>query len=255
MSVPLSIITIVRNDRAGLERTRRSLGDQRLRHFEWIVVDGASTDATRPLVEALLDQGVARGGSEPDGGIYDAMNKGLRLARGEHVLFLNAGDRLIGPDALARATAAMAASGAPDIAFFGSQMEFGARVLARPAKPPRYLWHGQPGLHQATFVRRTLHLRHPFSEQYRVCGDYDALTRMAVAGARMESFAETIGVNRFERGAMSSNKRLLIREAAAIQRAVLRLPRWKVAVSVGRRALHSAVFTLLTSIAPRGSPR
>ena len=68
-------------------------------------------------------------------------------------------------------------------------------------------------------------------------------------------FAETIGVNRFERGAMSSNKRLLIREAAAIQRTVLRLPRWKVAVSVGRRALHSAVFTLLTSIAPRRSAR
>ena len=255
MSPALSIITIVRNDRAGLERSRSSLADQRLRDFEWVLVDGASTDATRPLVESLLAQGLARGISEPDAGIYDAMNKGLRLARGEHVLFLNAGDRLIGPDALARAVAAMTASGEPDIAFFGSQMDFGGRILARAAKPPTYLWHGQPGLHQATFVRRTLHLRHPFTQRYRVCGDYDALTRMAAAGARMESFDETIGVNQFERGAMSSNKRLLIREAAAIQRAVLGLPWWKVAVSVGRRALHSAVFTLLTSVAPRGAAR
>lgn len=244
---PLSIVTVVRNDPAGLERTRASLATQQERGFEWILIDGASTDATRPLVRALLADGTARGVSEPDGGIYDAMNKGLRLARGEHMLFLNAGDRLLDAGALARARAALAACGDPDIAFFASQMVFGTRVLGRPVKPPAYLWHGQPGLHQATFVRRRLHLAHLFSHRYRVCGDYDALARMAAAGARMESVAEVIGVNVFERGAMSANKRLLIREAAAIQRAVLRLPRWKIAASMARRALHSAVFTVLTA--------
>jgi putative colanic acid biosynthesis glycosyltransferase len=247
-----SIITVVRNDLPGLERTRASLGEQRWRDFEWILVDGASGDATRPHVRALLAQGTARGVTEPDGGIYDAMNKGLRLALGEHLLFLNAGDRLLAPDSLAEAASAMAARDNPDVVFFASLMDFGGRLVSRRVKPPAYLWHGQPGLHQATFVRRTLHLAHPFASRYRVCGDYDALARMALAGARMESVAETIGVNAFEPGAMSANKRLLIREAAAVQRAILHLPWWKIALSAGRRSLHSVVFKLLTATSPRG---
>jgi putative colanic acid biosynthesis glycosyltransferase len=251
----LSVVTVVRNDLPGLERTHASLAEQVLRDFEWILIDGASTDATRLRASLLLAEGIARGVSEPDAGIYDAMNKGLRLARGSHVLFLNAGDRLLGPDALARAQVAMEARGDPDIGFFASRMDFGGRVLPRAVKPPSYLWHGQPGLHQATLVRRTLHLAHPFAQEYRVCGDYDALARMAAAGARMESIPETIGVNAFEPGAMSGNKRLLIREAAAIQRAVLRLPRCKIAVSIARRAVHSAVFKLLTVAAPRTRAR
>jgi putative colanic acid biosynthesis glycosyltransferase len=250
-----SIVTVVRNDLPGLERTRASLAEQAFRGFEWIVIDGASTDATRPAVQALLTAGTARGVSEPDGGIYDAMNKGLRLALGEHLLFLNAGDRLLAPDSLARATRAMTARGDPDIAFFGSLMAFGGRMVTRHVKPPSYVWHGQPGLHQATFVRRTLHLAYPFDPRFRVCGDYDALARMASASARMESIAATIGVNVFEAGAMSANKRLLIREAAAIQRTVLALPVWKVAFSAARRALHSILFKLLTPAPTRGVSR
>lgn len=248
MTPLFSIITIVRNDCQGLERTRASLAVQADRGFEWILVDGASTDATRPLVRGLLAAGEARGVSEADGGIYDAMNKGLRLAAGRYVLFLNAGDRLLDESALARARRAIAARGDPDIAFFASQMAFGGRILPRPVKPPSYVWHGQPGLHQATFVRRSLHLAHPFAGTYRVCGDYDALARMAKAGAQMVSIDEAIGVNVFERRAMSANKRLLIREAAAIQREVLGLPAWQIAVSAARRALNSAVFALLTRV-------
>ncbi|MCC2975518.1 glycosyltransferase [Sphingomonas sp. PL-96] len=246
MTPIFSIVTIVRNDPQGLERTRASLAVQTDREFEWILIDGASTDTTRPLVRALLAAGEARGVSEADGGIYDAMNKGLRLAAGRYVLFLNAGDRLLDGSALVRARHAIAARGDPDIAFFASQMAFGRRMLPRPVKSPTYVWHGQPGLHQATFVRRSLHLAHPFDQRYRVCGDYDALARMAKAGAQMVSIDEAIGVNLFERRAMSANKRLLIREAAAIQRSVLRLPGWQIAVSAARRALNSGVFALLT---------
>jgi putative colanic acid biosynthesis glycosyltransferase len=109
----LSVVTVVRNDLPGLERTHASLAEQVLRDFEWILIDGASTDATRARASELLAEGIARGVSEPDTGIYDAMNKGLRLARGSHVLFLNAGDRLLGPDSLARARTAMEARGDP----------------------------------------------------------------------------------------------------------------------------------------------
>lgn len=251
----ISIITIVRNDREGLDRTCQSVRSQTCRDFEWLVVDGASTDDTRHLVDTVLASGEARGLSEPDAGIYDAMNKGLALARGRYVLFLNAGDRLIDTSALATVVTRIRDAGEPDVAFFASTMAFGARMIRRDAKPPSYIWHGQPALHQATFVRRTVHLDHRFSTQYRICGDYDVLARLAMSGARMESFSDLIGVNEFQSDATSGrNKMRLIREAVTIQRRVLHLPIWKCAVSVSRRTVNSAVFKILTKFNERRTP-
>ena len=253
MTAPrVSIITIVRNDRAGLERTRASVGEQAFADREWILIDGASTDSTAPLALDLLAKGEATGVSEPDRGIYDAMNKGLDRATGDYVLFLNAGDRLLGPDSLATALDRIAQAGSPDIAFFGSVMDFGDRRIERPVKPPGYVWHGQPGLHQATFFRRTLHIQHRFGDRYKICGDYDTLTRMSQAGAQMQSFPDIVGVNSFEANATSGKHKMrLAREALEIQRVVLKLPMWKRALSFGRRSVASGVFKLLTTLRER----
>ncbi len=91
MSPAVSVITVCRDARAGLLRTRESVLAQTCRDFEWIIVDGASADGTRELL-GQLDAPWVRWVSEPDAGIYDAMNKGLRMARGGRVWFLNAGD-------------------------------------------------------------------------------------------------------------------------------------------------------------------
>lgn len=84
----LSIVTVVRNDPDGLERTGRSIHDQGV-DVEWIVIDGASTDGTLDRLVGLTPSVQV---SEPDRGIYDAMNKGMRRATGEWITFLNAGD-------------------------------------------------------------------------------------------------------------------------------------------------------------------
>lgn len=84
----LSIITVVRNDPDGLERTSRSIQEQGA-DVEWIVIDGASTDDT---LDCLDEHAPSILVSERDRGIYDAMNKGLRAASGEWITFLNAGD-------------------------------------------------------------------------------------------------------------------------------------------------------------------
>jgi glycosyltransferase involved in cell wall biosynthesis len=91
MSAPLfTIVTATRNARAQLERTARSLAAQTFRDFEWIVVDGDSSDGTKALLPTLPH--VTRFLSERDKGIADAWNKGLALATGDQVLILNAGD-------------------------------------------------------------------------------------------------------------------------------------------------------------------
>ena len=92
----VSIITVVRNDAANLARTMQSVAPFKNARIEYIVVDGASTDDTLRMAESrrdLIDLLI----SEPDNGIYDAMNKGIKLAHGTYLLFLNAGDELLVP--------------------------------------------------------------------------------------------------------------------------------------------------------------
>jgi len=96
----VSIITICRNEKL-IEETCRSVAAQIFDDFEWLVIDGASTDGTLEVLERYR-QYMSFFVSEPDGGIYEAMNKGIREARGAYLLFLNGGDSLADPLVLAR---------------------------------------------------------------------------------------------------------------------------------------------------------
>lgn len=95
--IKLSVITINRNDVRGLEKTIKSVLSQTSQDFEYIIIDGASTDGSKELIERLAidDNRLSYWCSEPDSGIYNAMNKGIRQAQGEYCLFLNAGDSLV----------------------------------------------------------------------------------------------------------------------------------------------------------------
>ena len=97
----LSIVTVNRDNAAGLTQTFDSVRAQTFRDFEHIVVDGGSTDGSLEVIKARSD-GLAFWVSEPDAGIYAAMNKGLRQAKGEYVYFLDSGDWLGAPDVLER---------------------------------------------------------------------------------------------------------------------------------------------------------
>jgi glycosyltransferase involved in cell wall biosynthesis len=102
----ISVITVVRNDATGIARTLASIRDQDHADFELIVVDGASTDRTLEIVhrfESEIDKWI----SEPDNGTYHAMNKGIALATGQWLLFMNAGDEFASRDALSTAAASI----------------------------------------------------------------------------------------------------------------------------------------------------
>lgn len=98
----LSIITVNLNDRVGLEKTMKSVLDQSFPDFEYIIVDGGSTDGSVEVIEEHKDR-LAYWTSEPDTGIYNAMNKGIKHAKGEYCLFLNSGDWLYDNKVLERA--------------------------------------------------------------------------------------------------------------------------------------------------------
>jgi len=95
----LSIITINYNDKVGLERTLKSVVTQTYKAFEFLVIDGGSTDGSKELIEANKAN-INYWVSEPDKGIYNAMNKGILKANGEYLLFINSGDELFSPTVL-----------------------------------------------------------------------------------------------------------------------------------------------------------
>ena len=233
-----SIISVVKNDLPGLISTKASIDLQNDRHWEWIVVDGMSNDGSAAQILELAAPAI-KVLSEADRGIYNAMNKGLAMASGDYLVFLNAGDSFASADVLEKVRVGILESRA-DVFFGSSLMRFNSRDVFRKVRAPNYIWHGQPGLHQATFYRRSCHTAHRYSEQYKVCGDYDALARMWKAGHRFVSKDVLISINDF-RGSSTSGERKceLIIEAAQIQRRVLHLNPALVAISVLQRTVMS----------------
>ena len=115
----LSIITINRNNASGLEKTLKSIAGQTSKDFEHIIVDGASTDDSVELIRKYAD---SRGDrvkwiSEPDKGIYNAMNKGITMASGDYIQIMNSGDGLVSDDVTERMLAALKDSGYPSILY------------------------------------------------------------------------------------------------------------------------------------------
>lgn len=158
-----SIITITRNNLNGLKRTGHSLAAQSLRDFEWIVIDGDSADGTKEYLATLDAQAI----SEPDHGIYDAMNKGIDRAGGDYLLFLNAGDTLADVDILA--TLSKAATDAPDF-IYGDALE--SNGLYKKARDHARIDWGMVTHHQAMLYRREAVGALRYDPMLKIAADY-----------------------------------------------------------------------------------
>lgn len=115
----LSLITINRNNATGLEKTMQSVASQTFKEFEYIVIDGASTDNSVEVIKRYVPEFGERfkWGSEPDEGIYNAMNKGIRMASGDYIQILNSGDCLAAPDVTERMLEVIEVKGCPSILY------------------------------------------------------------------------------------------------------------------------------------------
>jgi glycosyltransferase involved in cell wall biosynthesis len=178
----VSVVTVVRNAVTTLQRAADSVRSQRYPTFEHIVVDGASTDGTVPLLESLDDR-FSVWISEADDGISDAFNKGIALARGSVIGLLN-GDDWYEPDAIGNALAALERSGA-DIAYGSMQYWHGSVRSFLVHGDDRALNREMTIGHPAVFVRRDCYERFGlFRLDFRLAMDYEWLLRAKVGGAR-----------------------------------------------------------------------
>lgn len=166
-----SIITITRNDAVGLQLTRESVRAQTCRDFEWLVVDGASTGATPRLLEDWQNE-ISWHVSEPDNGIYDAMNKGMAQACGDYLIFMNSGDSFAAPDVLQKLADAITASNQPDFLYGPSyeQMRDGS-MRFKPCRSHRWRWWGMFAHHQTMIYRRCALTGLRYDDTMKVGGD------------------------------------------------------------------------------------
>lgn len=128
----LTIITINRNNASGLEETMQSVLTQTRTDFEYVVVDGASTDDSVSVIKRLASAFGDRLKwiSEPDKGIYNAMNKGIGMATGEYIQVLNSGDGLVSPEVVEKMYAALEKAGHPSILYGNMLKDYpGGRVV------------------------------------------------------------------------------------------------------------------------------
>jgi glycosyltransferase involved in cell wall biosynthesis len=191
----VSIVTVTYNPGELLEPTMRSVAEQVGVQIDYVVVDGASKDGTVDRLRSFgkrIEEIEADGGqdernqltyrwvSEPDRGLYDAMNKGLVMAQGDYVLFLNAGDTLAHPRVLADLWSERKGAAV----YYGQAMvveSMGGRELGlRKPLPPQHLnWRslrfGMVVSHQAFVIKRERAL--PYDLQYRICADIDWMIR------------------------------------------------------------------------------
>lgn len=196
----LSIITVHLNDFDGLLRTLHSLASTvESPDLEWIVIDGASD---RQLDRGnLMDQVFQQASefvSEPDKGIYDAMNKGTRMATGDYVLYLNAGDELhpeFDVGILHQETAGVN----PDMVWGRCEVHYpdGVKIIVRP-RPKSMTWYGLPANHQAMFFRRSVLGHAPYDARFRLAGDYELVCRLLKQGASLVRLDLVVSV--FRRG-------------------------------------------------------
>lgn len=175
-----SIITVTYNAAQVLTPTLKSVNEQSFRDFEYLVIDGASTDATLQLVEdAAIPSTVVW--SEPDKGLYDAMNKAIDRAQGQYLIFLNAGDAFASAETLA--LIARCAQDDPDVIYGQTQLVDAERKVVgmRHLTAPKHLdWQsfkdGMLVCHQAFVAKRDL-CPH-YDMQYRFSADFDWCIRV-----------------------------------------------------------------------------
>ena len=180
----LTIITINYNNREGLARTIASVRNQTFNDYEWIVIDGGSTDGSCDLIEDNKEL-FAYWCSEPDKGIYDAINKGIAHASGQYISCMNSGDEYFSSDTLQKVFAAPLSS---DIVYGDWYQVYPDRkVLCSMPYPLDFsIFYYHNICHQAMFVRTAALQEKGFDQSYGPVADYARWMEMLFSGATFQ---------------------------------------------------------------------
>ena len=203
MTKNLSIITICYNNKDEIARTCESIIKQTWQDFEWLVIDGGSTDGTLDILQKYRHR-INILISEPDTGIYNAMNKGIKLAHGERLNFMNGGDNFASDDALERVFKDKTYTS--DILYGNMNFirpEKSIRVNQFPIKLSKNFFYHSCISHQASFIKKDLFEKYGlYDESYRIVADWEKWLLFLQSGCKFQHIDVT--VTDFYSGGISS---------------------------------------------------
>jgi len=173
MPQKISIITINYNNKKGLEKTVQSVVSQTQRDYEFIIIDGGSTDGSKELIECYSDR-LYYWVSEPDTGVYNAMNKGIKAATGDFVIFMNSGDFFYENTVLEKVEPLLVNEF--DI-YYGDNYKIkphSKRKKTYPEKLSFSFFYSSCINHQSTFIRRQLFFDYfLYNETFKIISDWE----------------------------------------------------------------------------------
>ena len=177
----ITVITVVLNKKEELEKTIQSVANQTYKNVEHIIIDGGSKDGTLNVIRKYQHT-IRAWISEPDEGIYDAMNKGIRLAKGDWINFMNAGDIFYNADSVSLLSDYFRS----DVSLIYGDVEIDYTVFKRTqrAKHISTLWKGIVCCHQSVFIKRQILDKLMFNSKYNLAADYELLCRAYLGGCR-----------------------------------------------------------------------
>lgn len=176
-SIKISVITVCKNAQNSIEKTIKSVLNQKYKNVEYIILDGNSSDNTIDIIKKYSKKNRIKFVSEEDDGIYYAMNKGIDLCSGSYVIYMNSGDCFYNNKVLGEINF----EGRPD-AIYGNVVRHYEnsivyeRYAGRHTLFPMILLGRMPS-HQSILMKRELLQKYRFDESYRICADYDLLLR------------------------------------------------------------------------------
>ena len=162
----VSVITVNFNNKAGLEATIKSVVGQRFKDFEFIIIDGGSTDGSKDVIVANKDK-IDYWVSERDKGVYNGMNKAIADAKGEYCIFMNSGDCFYSDSVMEEVF-----SKNPDADYIAGDYQDGAVSKKSPQTLTLSYMYDNAICHQAVFIRTSLLKANPYDETYRIAADW-----------------------------------------------------------------------------------
>lgn len=222
----ISIITVNYNDVEGLRKTLASVASQTYQEIEHIIIDGGSTDGSvdviREYAESIATNQHVQWISEVDGGIYDAMNKGIAKSTGDYLLFLNGGDALVSKTALADAYPHLINDdfiiGRTSFSYKGTQR--GTSPLLTEQDLSMYRMYLKGINHQSAFIKRSLLVENPYDVNVRINADWLFFVQEIVMKNASVKFVDLFFVD-FDCSGLSSNTSAVIKEREEVIKKIL----------------------------------
>jgi len=202
----ISIVTIVFNDVCNIEKTILSVINQTYPAVEYIIIDGGSTDGTIDVIRKHTDK-ISFWSSEPDNGIYDAMNKGIAKATGKWINFMNSGDYFYNDQVIENSMAAIPKHKNYKIVYgnFIWKSENAENFIT--AKNKIRMHYTMPTCHQSFLIDTELHKKNPYDIRYKIAADFDFLCRMQSEKIQFLKIPVTIAV--YQGGGLSESMEVI----------------------------------------------